>query len=165
MRERDVLIAACGVNADGSPKAQVMIETKFIDVEKGEEERVDSIHLHGPIVNCFRNIEHMNVDVQFNGSTDPAFIQCIQMLKSFCVPENSFDSESDKIPIVALTIVPDSLNGEFLVIGTNASWVVMPSQANRLPDMIRFIFNNNDFRSFRAMESYDVPHTSNDAFL
>lgn len=149
MRERDVLIAACGVSEDEEPKAQVLIKTLFVNLKNGAEIEVDSIHLHGPVINCFRNMERMSVDIQFDCASDPDLIQCIQVLQKFCIPENSLDNQSENVPIISVTILPVSLGGEYYVTGIHGSWVVMPSQANRLPDSIRFIFNNDDFHTYR----------------
>ncbi|MBQ8039501.1 MAG: hypothetical protein IJ274_06495 [Lachnospiraceae bacterium] len=153
--EKDVLVASCGINEEHpeEPKAQILVETKKLDLSSGEEEVIERIDLYGPIVNCFRNLQHMMLDIQFDSASDPDFIQVVRVLKEFCVPENSLDEESDKLPIVVVTIMPVSLEGEYFAAGVNGSWVVMPSQANRLPDTIRFIFNNIDFHTYRMNES------------
>ncbi len=153
MKEKDILIAMCGVDENYEPKAQVMMETKFIDIVKGEEIRVDTIHLHGPIVNCFRSNRFMNVDLQFDSSSDPHFVQCIQMLKDFCKPENSVDSNDNQMPIIQLTIMPITFGGEYYASGIDGSWTIVPSQPNRLPDTIRFIFIYGDFFTYRIKES------------
>lgn len=152
MTEKDILMAACGVDEESEGKAQVMVETKFVDVEKGEEIRVDAMHLQAPIINCFRNLHRMNVDIQFDNASDPEFVQCIQMLKDFCVPENSMDNSDSLIPVVQVTIMPLSLEGEYFIGGFHASWTVIPSQKDKLPDTIRFIFNNNDFHTYHINE-------------
>ena len=151
--ERDVLMAACGVNQQmpEQPKAQILLETKLLDFQNDSEVRVDSMELYGPIINCFRNVQHMCVDVQFD-EYDLDFIQSVQMLKSFCSPEYSLDNQNGIVPVVVLTILPISLEGEYFASGVNGSWVIMPSQANRLPDTIRFIFNNQDFHTYRLNE-------------
>lgn len=163
MTEREILIEASGISESREPKAQVQIETKFVDVENGEETVVDSIGFHGPILNFFRSVRHMNVDVQFDSSSDPGLLQLVQMLKNFCIPENSMVSGDSRIPVVVLTVLPTSLNGEYFATGVNASWVVVPSQANRLPDTVRFIFDNRDFHTYRLNESnIDVDQLSRD---
>lgn len=152
MTKKEILMAVCGVDDDSEAKAQIMIETKFIDVEKGEELRVDSIQLYGPILHCFRNLHRMNVDIQFENASDSDFLQCTQMLKEFCIPENSMDNSDSLIPIVQVTILPLSFEGEYFISGVHASWTIIPSQENKLPDTIRFIFNNNDFHTYHIRE-------------
>lgn len=153
MTEREILIAASGISETNSPKAQIQIETKFVDIENGEEIVVDTIGFHGPILNFFRSVRHMSVDVQFDSASDPGLLQLIQMLKNFCISENSLSTGENKIPVVTLTVLPVSLAGEYFATGVNGSWVVMPSQANRLPDTVRFIFDNRDFHTYRLNES------------
>ncbi len=153
--EKDVLMASCGISEEypEEPKAQILVETKKLNLTNGEEEIIDKIDLYGPIVNCFRNLQHMMLDIQFDSASDPDFIKTVKALKDFCVPENSLEEGSDKLPVVVVTIMPVSLEGEYFAAGVNGSWVVMPSQANRLPDTIRFIFNNMDFHTYRINES------------
>lgn len=153
MTEREILIAASGISETREPKAQVQIDTKFVDVENGEEIVLDTIGFHGPILNFFRSVRHMNMDVQFDSASDPGLLQLVQILKNFCVPENSLSTGDSRIPIITVTALPTSLGGEYFATGVNASWVVMPSQANRLPDTVRFIFDNRDFHTYRLNES------------
>lgn len=163
MTERDILIAASGISEDREPKAQIQIETKFVDVEKGEEVVVDSIGFHGPILNFFRSVRHMNVDVQFDSASDPGLYQLVKVLKEFWIPENSVVSGDGRIPVVVLTVLPTALAGEYFATGVNASWVVIPSQVNRLPDTVRFIFDNRDFHTYRLNESnIDVDQLNRD---
>ena len=86
--EKDILMAACGLNQQmpEQPKAQILLETKLLDFQNDSEVCIDSMELYGPIINCFRNVQHMCVDVQFD-AYDSDFIQSVQMLKSFCSPE------------------------------------------------------------------------------
>ena len=155
MTEKEVLLAMCGVDENEDTKAQIMIETKYVDVVKGEEKRVGVIDLHGPVVNCFRSHRFMNVDVQFDSASDPELINCIRLLKDFNNPENSMDSNNNLVPIVQLTLMPISLGGEYFASGVHGSWTIIPSQMNRLPDTIRFIFVNGDFFTYRVNESAD----------
>ena len=157
MRERDLLIAACGVTEDGRPKAQIQIITRFVDINNSEELNIDMIQLYGPVVNIFRTMEHASVDIQFDSSSDPDFVQSIKMLQDFCKPENSLDNQSDTIPVVLVNIIPLSYEGEYYSTGMHGSWVVMPSQPNRLADTIRFIFKNEDFCSYRHnMSNFNI---------
>ena len=152
--EKDILMAACGLNQQmpEQPKAQILLETKLLDFQNDSEVCIDSMELYGPIINYFRNVQHMCVDVQFD-AYDSDFIQSVQMLKSFCSPEYSLDNQNGIVPVVVLTILPVSLEGEYFASGINGSWVIMPSQANRLPDTIRFIFNNQDFHTYHLNEN------------
>ena len=157
MTEKDILKAACGVDVVGESKAQIMVETKFIDVEQGEEIQVDSIQMQGPVINCFRNLHRMNVDIRFENAYDTDFVQCLYMLNGFCVPENSMDSSSDLVPVVQVTIMPFSLEGEYFIGGFHASWTLIPSRPDKQPDTIRFIFNNNDFHAYHINEDMLEP--------
>ena len=157
MTEKDILKEACGVDEAGEAKAQVMLETKFIDVEQGEEIRVDSMQMQGPVINCFRSLHRINVDMKFEDAYDTDLVQCLHMLNGFCVPENSMDSSNSLIPVVQVTIMPLSLEGEYFIGGFHASWTVIPSQPDKLPDTIRLIFNNNDFHAYHIHEDMLEP--------
>ena len=42
--EKDVLVASCGINEEHpeEPKAQILVETKKLDLSSGEEEIIDA---------------------------------------------------------------------------------------------------------------------------
>ena len=62
------------------------------------------------------------------------------------------DTSDSLIPVIQVTILPLSLEGEYFISGVHASWTMIPSQENKLPDTIRFIFNNNDFHTYHIRE-------------
>lgn len=151
--EREILIAGCGVNSEGSGKSILKIETKFIDIIKGEEIVQREIVMDGPVLNIHRNLKSAIVDVKFPGITDYDLVQTVKMLNEFTIPENSMDSSDDNIPVIQLTFMPKELEGIYFGTGIHASWVLMASDVNKPADTIRFIFDCNEFHTYRISDS------------
>ncbi len=150
MTEREILLACSGVTEDEQPRARMLLETKYVDLKDGTEVTVSEKALFGPVLNFFRNARHMNVDVCFPSATDPELLDVVEMLKAFSTPEHSMDIADSTVPLVQLTVMPEAYHGEYFAAGWNSSWVLMPSQMNRLPDTVRFIYDNDDFHTYRS---------------
>lgn len=152
-KEKDILSEICGVDDNGVAKAMVEVTTRIVDLESGEEKLVSRETLKSTVVNCFRSVRHMTLDLLFESGTDPDFVDTVKMLRKFTVPENSLDGS--KYPVITVTAMPTSLFGEYYATGINGSWVITPSQFNKPADTIRFIFDNSDFHCYRVTDNED----------
>lgn len=152
LTEKDVFIAASGVTEDGDGKSLSQIATKFLDMGTGEEELVREMSFDGVIINIFKSLRMTMIDFKFESALDYNFVQASEMLKEFTSVENSADPESNRMPIVQVTIMPEELEGQYYITGVHGSWCLMPSEQGKAADIIRFIFDNDTVHTFRINE-------------
>lgn len=152
MTERDVFLASCGVGEEGQGKSVMQVATKFLNIADDTEEIVRQLTMDGAVVNIFRSMRFTMVDLKFGSGTDYDFIQTVQLLSEFTTAENSIDDNAERIPCVQLTLMPKQLEGEYYVCGIHGTWCVMPSEAGRMPDMVRFMFDNDCLHTYRINE-------------
>ena len=166
MTEKEVFIAACGVDDDQNNKSIVKIESKIFHTKNSTEEDVSERTIDGPVVNIFRSMRYTMIDLQFSDNSDYDYINVSAMLKDFCTPGNSIDDLAEDIPAIVLTVMPKSLEGEYYICGMHGTWCLMPSQPNRLADTIRFIFDNNLVHTYQIDESQvDTDELIEEAYL
>ncbi len=152
MTEREVFVAACGVDEEGVNRSLVKIETKFLTMD-GEEDAVGEITLDGPVVNIFRSMRFTMLDLTYDSGTDFDFVHAVQLLKDFSVPENSLDDEDTRVPCIQLTVMPKELDGVYYITGVHGTWCLMPSVPGRADDTIRFLFENDLVHTYRINET------------
>ena len=151
MTEKDVFLASCGVDEDGEGKSVAMIETLFIDSDPSKDEKiVDSITFDGVPVNIFRSLRSTIIDLQFRDNTDYDFIQSLTILKDFTRAENSIDEKS--VPTIQLTVMPKEYEGLYYITGVHGTWCAMADVPGKLPDIIRFIFDNDLVHTYRIAD-------------
>ena len=146
--EKEVYIAACGVDEDGNSKSVVSIETEFINLKDNSEEPVERMSLDGVSVNIFRALQHTTVDFTFADGMGYDIVQAVNMLKRFSVPGNSVEDDGDRIACIAITIMPKELEGEYFICGLHAIWCLMSSVIGQKSDTIRFIIDNQLFKTY-----------------
>ena len=158
MTEKDVFLAICGINEDGDGKAITMIETLYASADTSKEDRtMESITFDGVPVNIFRSLRTTMVDLQFRDNTDYDYIQTMNLLKSFSKPENSLYDTKNGIPTLQLTIMPKELEGTYYLVGIHGMWCTMADEAGRLPDIIRFIFDNDLINTYSVSGEIQAP--------
>ena len=154
MTEKEIFISACGIDEDGEGKSIVMIETLFASPDPSKEEKiVDSITFDGTPVNIFRSLRSSLLDIQFRDNTDYDYVQALSILKDFTKAENSLDSSSESVPTVQVTLMPKDLEGLYYIVGIHGTWCAMSDEAGKLPNIIRFIFDNDLFHTYRISEA------------
>lgn len=161
MTDKDVFLAICGIDEDGDGRAVSMIETLYAATDPSREDRtVDSITFDGHPVNIFRSLRSTMVDIQFRDNTDYDYIQALDILKGFSNPENSVGDVTDGIPTIQLTVMPKELEGLYYMVGIHGVWYTMADEPGRLPNIIRFIFDNDLLHTYRipeeALEAEDM---------
>lgn len=153
MTEKEIFIAACGVDMDDNPKATVQIKASVLNVQDNEETELKEFTTDTPIVSIFRSYRYTMVDLQFPSSTDYDYQQATSLLREFSNPENSIEDEADKIPSIVLTVAPKSLELEYFVVGIHGAWCLMPSELPTEIDTIRFIFDNELLHTYKFNDS------------
>ena len=144
MTEKDIFIASCGVDEDGDGKSVAIIETLFVDSDPSKEEKiVDSITFDGVPVNIFRSLRSTIIDLQFRDNTDYDYIQSLTILKNFTTAENSIEEGNTFVPTIQLTLMPKEYEGLYYVVGVHGTWCAMADEPGILPNIIRFIFDND----------------------
>lgn len=145
IKEIEVLKAACGADENGIGKAIVRVETKYMDFINNKQKIVEEMNLFTPVLNISRDMRHTTVDVIFEHASDYDLVQLFEMLKRFSNVDNAHTDESVEVPTVQVTIIPNEMAGKYYAAGFHGSWMLTASQVNRLPNSIRFFFDNDTF--------------------
>ena len=151
--ELDILTAACGADEGGYGKAVVLFENKIMNFETKQQKIFEDMTLNTPVLNIFRDMRHTMVDVMFENASDYDLIQLFNMLKRFTDIKNMKDLTELEVPSIQLTIIPNEYEGQFFITAFHGSWVLTSSQANRLPNTIRFIFDNDTFNVYSMTDT------------
>ncbi len=166
MTEKDVFVAACGVNDEYEGKSVSMIQTLFLSADPSKEEReVDGITFDGVPINIFRSLRSTIIDLQFRDNTDYDFVRSVSLLKDFCKVENSMGGDDEEIPTVQLTIMPKEYEGLYYIVGVHGTWCTMADESAKLPNILRFIFTNDLVHTYRISDSaVDEEEIENEVF-
>ena len=153
MKEKDIFISSCGVDEDGNGKAVAMIETLFVNADPDKEpESIDKITFDGVPLNIMRTARFTMIDFLFRDHTDYDYIRTMEMLKKFSDVRNSLEENATEIPTIQVTVTPKEHGGVYYISGVNAMWCSMSDEPGRSPDMIRFMFVNQDISTYRLSD-------------
>lgn len=153
MTEKEIFIAACGVDEDNNSKATIQIKASVLNVQNNTEEELQELTTDTPVVSIFRSYRYTMIDLQYPGSTDAEYIQSVNLLKEFSRPENSLEDDAAEIPSIILTVVPNELELEYFIVGIHGTWCLMPSEIASEIDTIRFIFDNELLHTYKFNDS------------
>ena len=149
--EYEILKAACGTDENGLGRAVIRVETKCMDFSNNQQKVFEELDIPNAVLNISRNMRRTIVDVIFDDAADYDLVQLFSMLNRFTDIEHSVADESVETPVIQLTIVPNEFVGRYFCTGFHASWVLTATQLNRLPNSIRFFFDNDTFNVYRMM--------------
>lgn len=161
MTKMEILKAACGVGENGYGKSLIKIETKFIENATGREKVFEEMTLQEPVVNIFGDMRHTKIDLIFESSSTYDLVQLNEMLKRFNKLEYSLLDETVETPSIQVVIMPNSLIGQYFINAFHGSWALTLQQPNRLPDTIRFFFDNDTFNIF-TMTGFEEEYKEED---
>lgn len=153
MTEKDILIACCGTDADGITNSIVKVQNTILDINKDAEDIKSEVTLDNPSVNIMRTYRYTIVDLIFINDTDYDYINTVQMLRDFIIPENSMDAEDSLVPAIVVTISPKSFEGQYYVAGMHGTWCLMPSDPSGPVNTIRFIFDNELLHTYELNDA------------
>ena len=150
MREKDIILSACGVGEYGEPKGCVTVNFARWHMEEQREEVVKRLFTNEPVINITRTPRLTKVDLTFEMGEDSDFHELLEVLRMSSEPENSFDREEDVMPTLYVTIMPYIYEMEYFLTGLHGVWCLMPSVAEREIDTVRLIFNNELFSVYQV---------------
>lgn len=155
MTDKEVMMACCGMDDDGMPRATVALKMARIHVGEMKEEIKDELILDTPVVNMHRGPKFTIIDLVFTDPQEFQFINSVGRLQKFVKVINSADAENTDdavIPTMVVTVAPRDLMNEYFVSGMHGIWAVMPSHIGMPNDTLRFIFTNDSFHVFSMDE-------------
>ena len=150
MREKDIILSACGVGEYGEPKGCVTVNFARWHMEEQREEVVKRLFTNEPVINITRTPRLTMVDLTFEMGEDSDFHELLEFLRMSSEPENSFDREEDVMPTLYVTIMPYIYEMEYFLTGLHGVWCLMPSVADGEIDTVRLIFNNELFSVYQV---------------
>lgn len=146
LTKQEILEAACGKDERGLSKTDLLLENKLI---KGKDEPilVDEVVINTASLNIFRNGRYVVVDVIFPTYIALELRDMWNSLQRFGQAKNSYDEESETLPLSVLTIVPEELNGEYYMVAVAPLFWALQNEnpEDKYPSMIRMVFENEDF--------------------
>ena len=153
--EFEILKAACGADSNGIGKAIIQIETKCMDFANNQQKIFEEYTILDAVLNVSRNMRRTIVDVIFEDAANYDLVQLFEMLNRFTDITHSVTDESAETPVIQMTIIPKEFAGKYFCSGFHASWVLTATQLNRLPNSIRFFFDNDTFNTYRMTDTVD----------
>ena len=150
MREKDIILSACGVGEYGEPKGCVTVSFVRWHMEEQREEVVKRLFTNEPVINITRTPRLTMVDLTFEMGEDSDFHELLEVLRTSSEPENSSDGEEDVMPALYVTIMPYEYEMEYFFTGLHGVWCLIPSGEDGDIDTVRLIFNNELFSVYQV---------------
>lgn len=162
--EKDIYIASCGVDTRGINKALIKVETSILNIDGRDPDNIDSIVLDNPTVNIFKTRSFTMIDLTFASEDDYEFMNLTRVLTDFCKVENSMDEKNGEIPAVCVSICPKEYNGEYVVVGMHAMWMIHQSSPLAGIDTLRFIVENGFMHTYQLnIDEFDIEKAEDEA--
>lgn len=152
MREKDIILSACGVGEYGEPKGCVSMNFAKWHMEEQREEIVREFFTNEPVLNITRTPRFTMVDLAFEMGEDSDFHELLEVLRMSSEPGNAFDEEGDVMPVLYMTIMPYEYEMEYFLTGLHGVWCLIPSEQVGEIDTVRLIFNNELFSVYQVDE-------------
>ena len=149
---KDLIINSSGVGAYGEPKTTLCIKNSLIDIVDGYEEELDAYILDSAEIQIYRGYRFTTVDVIFSNPNAVDLIGLHAALKEYNKVENSIEDESDKVPCISLTIMPDAYKGLYYMVGIHGAWFLTSTNTGKENNCIKFMFENEFFNAFELPE-------------
>lgn len=148
---KEICSAACGRDSSDQPRAQVLIENKIVSQSKPEKMISSSFITTGEL-DIFRNGKYVQVDIIFTIPKAIELIETWSVLQEFGRNVNSMDEETDELPMMFVTIVPDELIDKHYMVGISpVFWTLTYKDvSDSAPTIIRMIFDNDDFLFYQT---------------
>lgn len=144
--EYDLIQAISGTDEHGYGKCVISIQPQRCDAD-GNVVNTDSEYVtEKPVVKVFRQAGgYMLVDFMFDSVYDADLRNIYAILEDFFAATNSSADDDEDFPLMALSIVPQSLNGEYFAIGFNPIFYALtPDDSTGEPRIIRLVFVAQD---------------------
>lgn len=154
LKEKDVLLAACGVDENGCPKNMTLLGLSIIDTTKQLEEmedKFDDLTLHSACMSIDKGACFTSVTLTFPSAKEEECIMVKKMLVGFDKFLKNNPLPEHKISNVSLTIKPDGYDNVWISMG-NGAWAITSSTEEGELDSIRFIFMNDFVRADQFVE-------------
>lgn len=152
MREKDIILSACGVGEYGELKGCVSVNYAKWHMEEQKEEIVKEFFTNEPVINITRTPRFTMVDLAFEMGEDSDFYEMLDVLRMSSEPGNSFDEEGDVMPVLYMTMMPYEYEMEYFLTGLHGVWCLIPSEQVGEIDTVRLIFNNELFSVYQVDE-------------
>lgn len=152
MREKDIILSACGVGEYGEPKGCVSVNFAKWHMEDQREEIVKEFFTNEPVINITRTPRFTMVDLAFEMGEDSDFREMLDVLRMSSELGNAFDEEGDVMSVMYMTIMPYEYEMEYFLTGLHGVWCLIPSEQVGEIDTVRMIFNNELFSVYQVDE-------------
>ena len=154
LKEKDVLLAACGVDENGHPKNTTLLSLSILDMSKetdAMEDKFDDIALHSACISIDKGACFTSVTLTFPSAKEEECVMVKKMLMGFDKFLRNNPLPEHKISNVSLTIRPDVYDNVWISMG-NGAWAITSSAEEGELDSIRFIFMNDFVRADQFVE-------------
>ncbi len=144
--EYELIQAISGADERGYSKCVISIQPQRCDADGNVVNTDDEYVTEKPIVRVFRQAGgYVLVDFAFNSIHDADLRNMYAILEDFFAATNSSDDDDEDFPLLAITIVPHSLEGEYFAIGFNPIFYALtPDDPTGEPNIIRLVFVTQD---------------------
>lgn len=147
---KDIVMAASGKDEKGFNKSAVGLFFEKIDVE-GNSTIINEVDVDKPIINIFKNVNRVQVDVIYSTKNDIDLKMMNDLLVRATSAENSVDDNATHIPLITLSIIPHKYEGKFYILCTDPIvWCLTAQEPRGEIDTLRFVFDEEDFNILAA---------------
>ena len=144
--EYELIQAISGADEHGYGKCVISIQPQRCDADGNVVNTDDEYVTEKPVVQVFRQPGgYVLVDFVFDSVQDADLRNMYFILEDFFAASNSSDDDDEDFPLMSLSLVPQSLNGEYFAIGFNPIFYALtPDDFTGEPKIIRLVFVSQD---------------------
>mgnify|MGYP003304065129 CR=1 FL=1 len=144
--EYDLIQAISGADTHGNGKCVVSIQPQRCDADGNIVNTDDEYITEKPVVHVFRQTGgFVLVDFVFDSVQDEDLRRMYALLEDFFAATNSSNDDDTDFPLLALTIVPNALNGEYFAVGFNPIFYALtPDDLTGQPNVVRLVFVSSE---------------------
>ncbi len=146
MTEYDIIQAISGTDDNGFSKCTISLQPQRCDSD-GHIVNTDEAYVTDkPVVNMFKQAGgYILLDLVFESVDDVDLVNIYGYLQDFFNADNSTSDDELDFPLFLLTLVPDSLNGEYFALGVNPIFYALaPDDVKGEPKILRMVFVAQD---------------------
>lgn len=140
--EYDLIQAISGRDEHGAGKCSIAIQPQHCNADGRVVDTDEEYVTDKPVVQMFKQAgDFILVDLIFDSINDIDLQRIYTLFQDYFASTNSANDISGDFPIIALSVVPRALNGEYWTLGLNPIFYsLVPDDVTGKPNIIRLTF-------------------------
>ncbi len=149
---KDIILEASGRDENKFNKSSVGLFYEMVN-ENGDIRTVEEITVDKPVINIFKSMKRVQVDIIFSTKNDIDLKMMNDLLLKATDARNSVTKESKEFPLISVSIVPHLYQGQYFILCSDPLvWCLTGQNPRGEFDTLRLVFDEDDFNVLASDE-------------